>query len=59
MSVTVLNPAELAAVRPEEDLRALMSASCPHCRAEHVSPSPDMAQQLDQCGDGAAGHHQA
>jgi len=37
----MLSPAELA-VRLDEDLVALMAASCPHGRAEHVSPSPDV-----------------
>jgi hypothetical protein len=56
-SGTMLSPAELA-VRLEEDLVALMAASCPHGRAEHVSPSPDVQYPVgDRARDGAAGHH--
>jgi hypothetical protein len=56
-SGTMLSPAELA-VRLDEDLVALMAASCPHGRAEHVSPSPDVQYPVgDRARDGAAGHH--
>jgi hypothetical protein len=54
VSVTLLSPAELA-VRSNEDLVALIAASCPHGRAEHVSPSPDVRYPV---GDrGPDGHH--
>jgi hypothetical protein len=57
MSGTMLSPAELA-VRLDEGLVALMAASCPHGRAEHVSPSPDVQYPVgDWARDGAAGHH--
>ena len=50
----MLSPAELA-VRLDEDLVALMAASCPHGRAEHVSPSPDVQYPVgDRARDGAA-----
>jgi hypothetical protein len=53
----MLSPAELA-VRLDEDLVALMVASCPHGRAEHVSPSPDVQYPVgDRTRDGAAGQH--
>ena len=56
-SGTMLSPAELA-VRLDEDLVALIAASCPHGRAEHVSPSPDVQYPVgDRARDGAAGHH--
>ena len=56
-SGTMLSPAELA-VRLEEELVALMAASCPHGRAEHVSPSPDVQYPVgDRARDRAAGHH--
>lgn len=41
VSCTMLSPAELT-VPVDEDLVALMAVSCPHGRAEHVSPSPDV-----------------
>jgi hypothetical protein len=57
MSGTMLSPAELA-VRLDEDLVALMAASCPHYRAEHVSPSPDVQYPVsDRARNRAAGHH--
>ena len=57
MSDTMLSPAE-PAVRLGENLVALMAASCPHGRAEHVSPSPDVQYPVgDRARDGAAGHH--
>ena len=37
MNGTTLSPAELA-VWLDEDLVALMAASCPHARAGHVRP---------------------
>ena len=53
----MLSPAELA-VRLDEDLVALIAASCPHGRAEHVSPSPDVQYPVgDRARGGAAGHH--
>src|SRR6266496_5112288 len=56
-SGTMLSPVELA-VRLDEDLVALMAASCQHGRAEHVNPSPDVQyQEGDRARDGAAGHH--
>ena len=55
VSCTMLSPAELA-VPVDEDLVALMAASCPHGRAEHVSPSPDVQYPVgDQARYGAAG----
>jgi hypothetical protein len=55
-SGTMLSPAELA-VRLDEDLVA-MAASCPHGRAEHVSPSPDVQYPVgDRARDRAAGQH--
>lgn len=57
MSGAMLSPAELA-VRLDEDLVALMAASCPHGRAKHVSPSPDVQYPVgDRARNGAAGHH--
>ena len=57
VSVTVLSPAEVA-VRSDEDLVALIAASCPHGRTEHVSPSPDVQYPVgDRAPDGPAGHH--
>ena len=57
VSVTVLSPAELA-LRLDEDLVALIAASCPHGRAERVSPSPDVQYPVgDRACGGAAGHH--
>jgi len=54
---TMLSPAELA-VWLDEDLVALMAASCPHARAEHVSPSPDVQYPVgDRARGRAAGHH--
>jgi hypothetical protein len=56
-SGTMLSSAELA-VWLDEDLMALMAASCPHGRAEHVSPSPDVQYPAgDRARGGAAGHH--
>jgi hypothetical protein len=53
----MLSPVELA-VRLDEDLVALMAASCPHGRAEHVSPSPDVQYPVgDRARDGTAGYH--
>ena len=57
MSGAMLSPAELA-VRLDEDLVALRAASCPHGRAEHVSPSPDVQYPVgDRARDRAAGQH--
>ena len=57
MSGTGLSPAELA-VRSDEDLVALMTASYPHGRAERVHPSPDVQHPVGDRGpDRAAGHH--
>jgi hypothetical protein len=54
---TMLSPAELA-VRLDENLVALIAASCPHGRAEHVSPSPDVQYPVgDRARYGATGHH--
>jgi hypothetical protein len=56
-SGAVLIPAELA-VRLDEDLVALIAASCPHGRAEHVIPSPDVQYPVgDRARYGAASHH--
>ena len=56
-SGTMLSPVELA-VRLDEGLVALMASSCPHGRAEHVSPSPDVQYPVgDRARDGAAGQH--
>ncbi len=50
----MLSPVELA-VRLDEDLVALIAASCPHGQAEHVSPSPDVQYPVgDRARDGAA-----
>ena len=55
VSCTMLSPAELA-VPVDEDLVALMAASCPHGRAERVSPSPDVQYPAgDRARYGAAG----
>jgi len=58
VSVTVLSPAE-PAVRSDEDLVALIAASCPHGRAEHVHPSPDMQYPVGNRGPNraASNHH--
>lgn len=57
VSVIVLSPAELAG-RSDEDLAAFMTVSSPHCRAEHVRPSPDVQYPIGDRGPGgAAGHH--
>ena len=42
MSGAMLSPAELA-VRVDEDLVALIAASCPHGRAEHCRPGTPIA----------------
>ena len=41
MESTTLSPAELAA-RLDEDLAAHAAGSCPHYRAKHASPPPDI-----------------
>ena len=41
MEDTTLSPAELAA-RLDEDLAAHAAGSCPHYRAKHASPPPDI-----------------
>jgi hypothetical protein len=57
MSGTMLSSAELA-VLLDEDLVALMAVSCPHGRAEHASPSPDVQYPVgDRARGGASGHH--
>ena len=57
MSGTMLSPAELE-VRSDEDLMALMSASCTHGRAEHVHASPDVQYPVgDRARGGAGGNH--
>jgi hypothetical protein len=54
---TTLSPAELAA-RLDEDLAAHAAGSCPHYRAKHASPPPDIHYPAGDRGcDGAAGHH--
>jgi len=45
VSCTMLSSAELA-VPVDEDLVALMAASCPHGRAERVSLSPDVQYRV-------------
>jgi hypothetical protein len=57
MGSTMLSPAELAA-RLDEDLAAHAAGSCPHYRAKHASPPPDIHYPAGDRGcDGAAGHH--
>ena len=57
MESTTLSPAELAA-RLDEDLAAHAAGSCPHYRAKHASPPPDIHYPAGDRGrDGAAGHH--
>jgi hypothetical protein len=57
MSDTMLSLAELA-MRSDENLVALIAASCPHGRAEYGSSSPDVQYPVgDRARDGAAGHH--
>jgi hypothetical protein len=57
MSSATLSPAELAA-RLDEDLAAHAAGSCPHYRAKHASPPPDIHYPAGDRGcDGAAGHH--
>ena len=51
---TMLSPAELAA-RLDEDLAAHAAGSCPHYRAKHASPPPDIHYPAGDRGrDGAA-----
>jgi hypothetical protein len=57
MDSATLSPAELAA-RLDEDLAAHAAGSCPHYRAKHASPPPDIHYPAGDRGcDGAAGHH--
>ena len=57
MGSTTLSPAELAA-RLDEDLAAHAAGSCPHYRAKHASPPPDIHYPAaDRGRDGPAGHH--
>ena len=57
MSGTMLSSAELA-VRLDEDLVVLIAASCPHGRAEHMSPSADVQYPVgDRARYGATGRH--
>ena len=57
MESTTLSPAELAA-RLDEDLAAHAAGSCPHYRAKHASPPPDIHYPAADPGcDDPAGHH--